>query len=351
MQPPPIPQPPQVAAAVAAVAVSHPSSLPPHTEQQPQPSVPMLKVDDKQELPGAEEAEEYDYESLPKNTSLTSNLVAGAFAGIMEHTVMYPVDAIKTRMQVVSVTNAGYTGISNAISRISATEGGRALWRGITSVAIGAGPAHAIYFSCYEFTKNVFGGNEGTGYHPIATSFAGACATIASDALMNPFDVIKQRMQLAGSRFPNIAACAASIYRNEGFSAFYISYPTTLFMNIPLTALNFTTYEALSKLLNPHRRYDPLTHCVAGGLAGAVAAAATTPMDVIKTFLQTKGTSQDIEIRSARSLADAARIIYRREGLPGFLRGLRPRIISSMPSTAICWTSYEMAKFYLYKSW
>ncbi|KAK9464359.1 mitochondrial carrier domain-containing protein [Lipomyces arxii] len=298
-----------------------------------------------------EDEEEFDYEALPKNTSLASNLMAGAFAGIMEHTVMYPVDAIKTRMQIVSKGGVSYSGISNAISRISATEGARALWRGITSVAIGAGPAHAVYFSVYEHTKQQFGGNEGTGYHPIATSLAGACATIASDALMNPFDVIKQRMQLAGHLYPNIAACATSIYRTEGFSAFYISYPTTLFMNIPLTALNFTTYEALSKFLNPQRKYDPLTHCIAGGLAGAVAAAATTPMDVIKTFLQTKGSSSDPEIRNTNSLVDASRVIYRREGLKGFMRGLRPRIVSNMPSTAISWTGYEMAKFYLYRSW
>ncbi|KAK9448596.1 mitochondrial carrier domain-containing protein [Limtongia smithiae] len=296
-----------------------------------------------------EEEDEFDYEALPKNTTLASNLMAGAFAGIMEHTVMYPIDAIKTRMQDVNVRGRSYTSISNAISRISATEGARTLWRGITSVAIGAGPAHAVYFSVYEFTKNALGGNE-AGYHPLATSLAGACATTAADALMNPFDVIKQRMQLYGSKFPNIGACALSIYKVEGFSAFYLSYPTTLAMNVPLTALNFTTYEALSKLLNPDRKYDPLTHCVAGGLAGAVAAAATTPMDVIKTFLQTKGTSPDPEIKNCKSLMEAARIIYRREGPRGFIRGLRPRIVSNMPSTAICWTSYEMAKFYLYKS-
>ncbi|KAK9383384.1 mitochondrial carrier domain-containing protein [Kockiozyma suomiensis] len=263
---------------------------------------------------------------------------------------MYPVDAIKTRMQVVSTGAASYSGISNAISRISATEGARALWRGITSVALGAGPAHAVYFAVYESSKQAFGGNEGTGYHPIATSLAGACATTASDALMNPFDVIKQHMQLPGSRFANISACARSIYRTEGFSAFYLSYPTTLIMNIPLTAINFTSYEALSKLMNPQRKYDPLSHCVAGGLAGAVAAAATTPLDVIKTFLQTKGTSTDAEIRNTRSFVDAAGVIYRREGVRGFMRGLKPRIIANMPSTAICWTSYEMAKFYLYKS-
>ncbi|KAK9477128.1 mitochondrial carrier domain-containing protein [Lipomyces japonicus] len=315
-----------------------------------QQSQPLLEKPIPATTATVDDDEDFDYEALPKNTSLASNLIAGAFAGIMEHTVMYPVDAIKTRMQIVSGPNSGYSGISNAISRISATEGARALWRGITSVAVGAGPAHAVYFAVYESSKHKFGGNE-PGYHPLATALAGACATTASDALMNPFDVIKQRMQLAGARYRNLISCGASIYRNEGFSAFYLSYPTTLAMNIPLTALNFTTYEALSKLLNPQRKYDPLTHCIAGGLAGAVAAAATTPLDVIKTLLQTKGTSTDLQIRNSRTLADAASIIYQREGLKGFVRGLRPRIIANMPSTAICWTSYEMAKFYIYKSW
>jgi hypothetical protein len=38
---------------------------------------------------------EHDYEALPDNSSLTSNLIAGALAGIGEHAVMYPVDSVK----------------------------------------------------------------------------------------------------------------------------------------------------------------------------------------------------------------------------------------------------------------
>ena len=40
--------------------------------------------------------DEVDYESLP-TSSLTVNLMAGALAGITEHSVMYPMDAIKVR--------------------------------------------------------------------------------------------------------------------------------------------------------------------------------------------------------------------------------------------------------------
>lgn len=36
-----------------------------------------------------------DYESLPPHVSMTTHMTAGAVAGILEHTVMYPVDSVK----------------------------------------------------------------------------------------------------------------------------------------------------------------------------------------------------------------------------------------------------------------
>ena len=165
---------------------------------------------------------------------------------------------------------------------------------------------------------------------------------------MNPFDVIKQRMQIHGSTYRSITDCARTVFRNEGLRAFYVSYPTTLTMTVPFTALQFTAYESLTKFMQNHRKagYDPLTHCIAGGTAGGVAAAATTPLDVIKTLLQTRGSSTDAEIRQCRGPWPAAGIIWRREGANGFFRGMKARIITTAPSTAICLTAYELAKAY-----
>lgn len=76
------------------------------------------------------------------------------------------------------------------------------------------GPAHAVYFATYEVVKQAMGGNA-SGHHPLAagtftinplsspqaladfftTATSGACATIASDAFMNPFD---------GTRFTSV---------------------------------------------------------------------------------------------------------------------------------------------------
>ena len=63
---------------------------------------------------------------------------------------------------------AVYTGVGNAFTRISSTEGLRALWRGVSSVILGAGPAHAVHFGTYEAVKEFAGANE-TGNHWVAT--------------------------------------------------------------------------------------------------------------------------------------------------------------------------------------
>jgi asparaginyl-tRNA synthetase len=144
-------------------------------------------------------------------------------------------------------------------------------------------------------------------------------------------------MQLQNSVYTSLAHCARTTWKAEGLTAFYVSYPTTLCMTVPFTALQFMAYESSSKILNPTGRYDPYTHCFAGAVAGGFAAGITTPLDVIKTLLQTRGTANDAELRNVKGLWEAAAIIKRRDGYRGFFRGLKPRIVTTMPSTAICW--------------
>ena len=45
------------------------------------------------------ETEDDDYESLPETTSRMVHLFAGGLAGISEHCIMYPFDAIKVSTQ------------------------------------------------------------------------------------------------------------------------------------------------------------------------------------------------------------------------------------------------------------
>ena len=146
-------------------------------------------------------------------------------------------------------------------------------------------------------------------------------------------------MQIHGSTYRSALQCGLSIFRTEGLGAFYISYPTTVMMTIPFQSIQFTTYEYFRKRFNPSGRYDPVTHCAAGALAGGCAAAITTPLDVAKTLLQTRGAASDRIIRNASGMVEAFKIIYQRHGWLGFTRGVKARVLSHMPATAICWTT------------
>ena len=171
-------------------------------------------------------------------------------------------------------------------------------------------------------------------------------------------------MQMYNSPYRGVMDCVRAVWYKEGPGAFYRSYTTQLTMNVPFQALHFMTYEYLQELLNPHRQYNPSSHMMSGALAGAIAAAATTPLDVCKTLLNTQesltlhslspsqgpgqGQGQGAH-RQISGLAHAFRTVYRLGGLPGFFKGVQARIIYQMPSTAISWSVYEFFKYGLTK--
>ena len=170
--------------------------------------------------------------------------------------------------------------------------------------------------------------------------------------------VIKQRMQVYDSPYRTCRECAVHVYRKEGLHAFYRSFFTQLAMNIPFQSIHFIMYEACQDLLNPGREYHPVTHCASGAVAGAVAAAATTPLDVCKTLLNTQEKVRVLETgttipggeqtpRRIEGLSQAVRTINTCCGKKGFFRGLTARVIYQMPSTAISWFIYEFFKHYI----
>lgn len=153
-------------------------------------------------------------------------------------------------------------------------------------------------------------------------------------------------MQLRDSTYRSIRECARSVYTKEGIAAFYISLPTTLVMSVPFQSIQFATYEFFRKVINSDgKQYDPKTHVIAGALAGAIASSVTTPMDVVKTLLQTRGTSQDPRIRNVKGFREATSIIMEKYGFSGFFRGFKPRVLTHMPSAAISWSVYEYIKW------
>ncbi|KAI7841248.1 hypothetical protein COHA_005085 [Chlorella ohadii] len=212
------------------------------------------------------------------------HMVAGAVAGIGEHVAMYPVDTIKTRMQALAHPGQQlHSSVGTALRTVLRREGVGGLYRGVTAMALGAGPSHALYFAAYEAAKQLYGGNQ-EGHHPLAHAAAGATATIVNDGCMNPWDVVKQRMQVRHSPYRGLMHCVAQTFREEGLAAFYKSYWTTL------------------EGVHSATRYN------------------------------------------TSSVLPVLRRIAEEEGAAALWRGWQPRVLFHAPSAAICWGIYETAK-------
>jgi len=283
------------------------------------------------------------------------------------------------------------------------TDGITGLYRGVVAAAAGAGPAHAVYFGTYEAMKDRLETITGKPHHhPLVSGTAGALATVASDAVMTPTDVIKQRMQLANSPFRGVLHCVTETLRTGGLPALFRSYSTTLLMNVPFTAVHFAAYESAKEILyntarqrgeheedrvvstaaahhiiNDNNNNNYLTststsgreggggnlaggmkiaiELAAGAFAGGIASGITTPMDVVKTRLQTDGVMgtalRYVKQPGSSTLGllplQTARTIVASEGWSALMGGWKPRVLFHMPSAAICWATYEGLKRFL----
>lgn len=107
-------------------------------------------------------------------------------------------------MQILSSGSApAYSGVIRSTYQIATGEGILSLWRGMSSVIVGAGecnalvfnptvtwatcrltmlgPAHAVYFATYEAVKHAMGGNQAGVHHPLAAgTFIHRCLFILS---------------------------------------------------------------------------------------------------------------------------------------------------------------------------
>jgi solute carrier family 25 iron transporter 28/37 len=290
-----------------------------------------------------------DWEEWDGQMPFWKHAVAGSCAGIMEHIGMFPLDTVKTHMQVLRPGAIAATGMGDVLKDIVGNGGSRGFMRGCSAIALGTVPAHVGLFTTYEFTKSrLLDGREND---PVRAAACGAASQFAHDLFLTPADVVKQRMQLGCSS--SITSCLLGMVRREGCAALFRSMPTTLAMNLPFGSVLVATNETLK-----HHFCDDTCNTnsslslyfLSAGISGGVAAAATQPLDVIKTRLQTQDCLAPCASTSVKSTPKYAgflttmKTVLREEGCSAFCHGLAPRVLYTMPAAAICWGTYDSIK-------
>lgn len=200
---------------------------------------------------------------------------------------------------------------------------------------------------------------------PAVNSFAGAMAGVASGIVTCPLDVIKTKLQAQGSfsRPGDKAPVPAAIYRGligtsrtivrqDGMKGMYRGLGPMLLGYLPTWAVYMAVYDSSREYFIRHHYGATdedkwLPRIYASLTAGACSTLATNPIWVIKTRLQSQISRSATD--GARTpwhynnTFDAARKMYRAEGLAAFYSGLAPALLG-LTHVAIQFPLYEYFK-------
>lgn len=307
------------------------------------------------------------------------------FSGVT--TVLYPLSVVKTQQMALASAPRGLRGAKATGAAILKAEGPRGLYRGFGTTILGLIPARIVYLTTLEAVKaGVTSSCEARDIGPaetaaIASSVGGGVASLTTQAIIVPVDVVTQRLMIAGSRGwggtanarmdpgamslfhkkrINGLQMARKIVKAEGLRGMYRGFGLSVMTFVPSSALWWGCYGGYQKLL--WQQLDDLlggdgtssgdilsrpTHQIVGVQTVAAAASGittslmTNPLDVIKTRLQVTE-SQKGALKP--SFVSTTRELLASDGGRGLWRGVGPRVLSSILWGSTMVNSYEWLK-------
>ncbi|KAL7010314.1 hypothetical protein EMMF5_000335 [Cystobasidiomycetes sp. EMM_F5] len=185
--------------------------------------------------------------------SIPQIALAGALGGAVNSILASPVELFKIRMQG-QYGAATDMKLRDVFSEMASKYGFRhGVMRGFWVTVLREMPAYAGFYSAYEFSKRTFGrrlhGPHASANQSLpvwATLTAGATGGIAYWTACYPLDVVKSRVQntttpLRGLGY--IRDTFRTIYREEGFGAFFRGLTPTYIRAVPAAASTFVAFE------------------------------------------------------------------------------------------------------------
>ncbi|KAJ5081961.1 mitochondrial nicotinamide adenine dinucleotide transporter 1 [Penicillium argentinense] len=193
--------------------------------------------------------------------------------------------------------------------------------------------------------------------------FCGASAGVASGIVTCPLDVIKTKLQAQGgfarrggqavetkALYRGMLGTGKMIFREDGLRGLYQGLGPMLLGYLPTWAVYLAVYDRSREYFYEQTDSWWLSRGYASISAGACSTIATNPIWVIKTRLMSQSLKQNSEgVRAPwqySSTWDAARKMYKIEGIRSFYSGLTPALLG-LTHVAIQFPLYEYLKMAL----
>ena len=271
---------------------------------------------------------------------LYQKMMVGGLSGVIGLTTVFPVDLIKTRLQLLSSSGGSSSatiGISTVCRDVLAKHGMAGFYRGLIPTAIMVAPEKAIKLGVNDYLRDVFCNFDRTKETVPQQVAAGALTGVVQVAVTNPMEILKIRLQMADSTLTPIMAV-----RELGVRGLYTGSAVTMLRDVPYNIIFFLTYIQLKRALtSPEGEVSRERILGSGVAAGMVAALVGTPMDVVKSRIQMRNSPY------TNGALDCAQRLYGEGGSSIFFRGAVPRMAVQGPLYGIALLLFELQSQYL----
>lgn len=263
------------------------------------------------------------------------NFTAGAIAGISEILTFYPLDVVKTRMQLE--TGKSKHGLIGSFRTIIAEEGFGRLYRGLVPPLMLEAPKRATKFAANDFWGKTFLNFSGKGKMDQQLSILTGCAAGATESfVVVPFELVKIKLQDKASKFAGPWDCLKSIVAKNGVLGLYSGMEATFWRHLWWNGGYFGSIFQVRALLPPAEspQGQLLNNFISGTVGGCIGTMLNTPFDVVKSRIQ--GAERLPGVTPKYNWTYPALItIFREEGPAALYKGFVPKVLRLAPGGGV----------------
>lgn len=266
---------------------------------------------------------------------------AGATGAVLANALVYPLDIVKTRLQVQVKSKAGdaassephYTSTWDAISKIVAAEGITGLYAGMNGSLLGVASTNFAYFYWYSVVRALYFRNAKTNAQPsvLVELSLGAIAGAVAQLCTIPVAVVttRQQTQSKEERKGMLDTAREVINSEDGVFGLWRGLKASLVLVVN-PAITYGAYERLKPLVFPGKTsLKPWEAFVLGAMSKSLATITTQPLIVAKVGLQSKPPAVR-QGKPFKGFIEVMQFIIENQGVLGLFKGIGPQILKGL---------------------
>lgn len=282
--------------------------------------------------------------------------ISGSVGGMTAMTVFFPLDTIRSRLQVEENRKSKDT--ITMIKELINEEGVESLYRGLNPVLVSLCASGFVYFYGFHGLRAVFGEN-GRKHSAAKDLILGAIAGVVNVLSTTPLWVVNMRIKMQGTKlnkgdeklrkypkYEGVIDGLIKVCKSEGMCGLWSStLPSLVLVSNP--AIQFMIYELLKRETQRTLKTQSLSGTlvfILGAISKSISTVATYPLQVVQSK-QRYGTD---EVKKKTMLEIMASIVER-NGFQGLYKGLESKLIQTVLTTALMYLCYEKISAFVFQ--